>query len=107
VLAKSLPEKTAANATTTKATKAKPLTLVIRASETSWISVTADGNPVSEETLIAPAHTSIRAAREIVAKVGNAAGISFLWNGHEIPAQGTESETKTFVFDASGMRIVP
>jgi hypothetical protein len=86
---------------------AASLTLVIRATETSWISVTADGQPASEETLIAPAHTSIRATRQIVAKVGNAAGVTFLWNGQEIPAQGAESEVKTFIFDASGMRIAP
>lgn len=83
-----------------------PLTLVIRASENSWISVTADGQAVSHETLIAPANTSIRARREIVAKVGNAAGVSFLWNGKEIPAEGAEAEVKTFVFDAGGMRVL-
>jgi cytoskeleton protein RodZ len=82
------------------------MTLVIRASENSWISVTADGQPVSQETLIAPAHTSIRASREIVVKAGNAAGVSFLWNGKEIAAEGGEAEVKTFVFDSGGMRVV-
>jgi cytoskeletal protein RodZ len=80
-----------------------PLTLVIRADETSWISVLADGQPVSQETLIAPAHASVRASHEIVAKVGNAAGVTFLWNGKEIPAAGAEAEVKTFVFDSTGM----
>lgn len=84
-----------------------PLTLVIRAQETSWISVQADGQTVSQETLIAPAHASIRASREIVARIGNAAGITFLWNGQEIPADGSEAEVKTFVFDANGMRVAP
>ena len=84
-----------------------PLTLTIRATETSWISVLSDGQPASQETLIAPAHTSIRAAHEIVAKVGNAAGVTFLWNGQEIPAEGAESEVKTYVFDANGMRVIP
>jgi cytoskeletal protein RodZ len=83
------------------------LTLVIRATETSWISVIADGQTVSQETLIAPAHTSVRATREIVAKIGNAAGVTFLFNGQEIPAAGAEAEVKTFVFDANGMRVVP
>ena len=84
---------------------AKPaLTLVIRAAETSWISVQVDGQFVSQETLIAPAATSFHANRELVVRVGNAAGVSFLWNGEELPAQGAESEAKTFVFDAQGMR---
>jgi len=86
---------------------AASLTLVIRAQETSWISVQADGQQVSQETLIAPAHASIRASREIVAKIGNAAGVTFLWNGREIPADGAEAEVKTFIFDASGMRVLP
>jgi cytoskeletal protein RodZ len=84
-----------------------PLKLVIRAQETSWISVQADGQTVSQETLIAPAHASVRASREIVARIGNAAGVTFLWNGQEIPADGAEAEVKTFVFDASGMRVIP
>jgi cytoskeleton protein RodZ len=87
------PEKTAA-----------PLTLTIRATETSWISVRADGQEVTAETLIAPAHTSVRAAHEIVVKTGNAAGVNFLCNGKEVPAQGAEAEVKTFIFDANGLR---
>lgn len=96
--------------TFTKTTPAKPaptMTLVIRATENSWVSVTADGQQVSEETLIAPAHTSVRAAREIIARVGNAAGVAFLFNGREIEARGAESEVKTFVFDSNGMREMP
>jgi len=78
-------------------------TLVIHADENSWISVTADGQPVSHETLIAPADASIRANRQIVAKIGNAAGVSFIWNGQQIQPQGAEAEVKTFVFDGNGM----
>jgi cytoskeletal protein RodZ len=92
------------------AAPAKPaatMTLVIRASETSWISVTADGQSVTHETLIAPAATSIRATHEIVARIGNAAGVTFLWNGQEMPAQGAEAEVKTFRFDSTGMSVVP
>jgi cytoskeletal protein RodZ len=83
------------------------LKLVIRAQETSWISVQADGQTVSQETLIAPAHVSVHADREIVARIGNAAGVTFLWNGQEIPADGAEAEVKTFVFDANGTRVIP
>jgi cytoskeletal protein RodZ len=83
-----------------------PLKLVIRAEETSWISVQADGQTVSQETLIAPAHASVSATHEIVARIGNAAGVTFLWHGQEIPANGGEAEVKTFVFDANGMRAL-
>lgn len=83
------------------------LTLVIRASENSWVSVLADGQVVTQETLIAPANTSVRASKQITVRIGNAAGISFLFNGQEVPAQGDESEVRTVVFDASGFKSMP
>ncbi len=92
------------------ATAAKPaekpaatLKLIVRASESTWISVTSDGQLLTQETLIAPAATSFHATRELVVRVGNAAGVSFLWNGEEIAPQGAEAEAKTFIFDAQGM----
>jgi hypothetical protein len=86
------------------AESAPMLRLQIRATETSWVSIIADGNPLAHETLIAPASTSVRATREIVVRTGNAAGLSFFLNGKEIPAQGGEGEVKTYTFDAHGLR---
>ena len=83
------------------------LSLVIRASENSWVSVSSDGQLVTQETLIAPAHTTVHARNEIVARIGNAAGVTFLWNGQEIAAQGAEGEVKTLVFDSQGMHVAP
>jgi hypothetical protein len=92
---------------TARAAPIKPpptFTLLIRAEETTWISLAADGKPIARETLIAPAHTSIRATHEIVVRAGNSAGISFALNGKEIPAQGNEGEVRTYTFDATGLR---
>jgi len=93
--------------TTTKPAEnaAATLSLIIRATENSWISVISDGQLVTQETLIAPAHTTVHATNEIVAKIGNAAGITFVWNGQEIPAQGGEGEVRTLVFDPQGMHL--
>jgi cytoskeletal protein RodZ len=102
-----------ANPSLTKRTAsaaAKPpvtFTLMIRADKTTWVSITADGKPVAHETLIAPAHTSIRATGEIVVKAGNAAGVSFQLNGKDIPAQGNEGEVRTYTFNAAGLRASP
>ena len=86
------------------AAKAPPtFTLTIRAEKTTWVSITSDGNPVGRETLIAPAHTSIRAASQIVVKAGNAAGVSFLLNGKEIPSEGIEGQVKTYTFTSTGL----
>lgn len=108
------PDPGASDVTVSKLTKStsKPsqknalvLSLVIRATENSWISASADGQLVTEETLIAPAHTSIRAAREITVRVGNAAGVSFIFNGQEIASQGSEAEVQNYSFDANGMHV--
>jgi cytoskeletal protein RodZ len=101
------PPETSASKNSAHVAASKPLptfTLVIRATETSWISITADGNPVATETLIAPAGTSVRATREIVVKTGNAAGLSFSLKGKTVPTQGNEGEVKTFTFDPTGLR---
>ena len=96
---------TSKNTAHAAASKTAPtFTLQIRATETSWISITADGNPVATETLIAPAGTSVRAAHEIVVKVGNAAGITFALKGKTISTEGAEGEVKTFTFDPTGLR---
>ena len=98
---------TLAGGSTTSST-AKPaatFSLTIRAEQTTWVSITADGKPIAHETLIAPAHTSVRATREIAVKVGNAAGVSFLLNGKEFPAQGNSGEVKTYVFDTTGLKL--
>ena len=88
----------------TKINSPSRFTLVIRATQNSWISITADGQPVASETLIAPANTSVRATREIVVRTRNAAGLSFLLNGKEIPADGNLGESRTYTFDPSGLR---
>jgi cytoskeletal protein RodZ len=83
------------------------LSLIIRAAQTSWISISTDGQPMARETLIAPANTTVRAAHEIVIRTGNAAGVSFLFNGKEIPASGEAGEVRTYTFDASGVSTSP
>jgi transcriptional regulator with XRE-family HTH domain len=79
-------------------------TLLIRADQTSWVSIFADGQPVAKETLIAPAHTSVRANHDITVRAGNAAGISFMLNGKEIPVNASPGEVRIFTFDESGLR---
>jgi len=99
-------QSTAASDTTPPANLPSTFSLLIRAEETTWVSITADGKPVAQETLIAPAHTSVRATGEVIVKAGNAAGVSFQLNGKEIPAQGNEGEVKTYIFDAAGFRVL-
>lgn len=88
---------------TASVTQSATFTLFIRADKTSWVSIVADGKLVTEETLIAPAHTSVRASKEITVKAGNAAGIIFELNGKQVGEPGADGEVKTYVFDANGI----
>ena len=93
-----------------RAVSSKPpatFTLVIRADKTAWISITADGNLVAQETLIAPASTSVRASNQVVVRTGNAGGISFRMGDRDIPAQGLEGEIRTFTFDGASVKMSP
>jgi cytoskeletal protein RodZ len=85
----------------------KAFTVIIRANETTPISVLADGESVIRETLIAPAATSVHASHDVIVKAGNSAAISFLLNGKLIQPQGNEGEAKTYVLNASGLVAAP
>lgn len=76
----------------------------IKASEDSWVSVTADGKPVFEDTMEELAEKSLEAHSELVVRVGNLGGLDFWFNGTKLPVQGEEGEVKTLTFDTNGLR---
>ncbi len=76
----------------------------IKAREDSWLSVTADGKEVIQDTLTAAAEKSVEAQREIVVKAGNVGGLDFAFNGQKLPAQGGYDEVKTLIFDPAGLK---
>lgn len=78
-------------------------TLMIRAREDSWISITVDGKQLSEQMLVAPAEKSVEARNEIVIKAGSIGALEFSFNGKRLPAQGDYEEVKTLTFDANGL----
>jgi cytoskeleton protein RodZ len=80
-------------------------TLVIRAAEDSWLSITTDAGAPAEETLIAGQHQSIPADHQIVIKAGNVGGLVFALNGKQLPSQGDYGEVKTLLFDSQGVRL--
>ncbi len=83
-----------------------PLTLRITLHADSWLSITSDGRQVLQgSSFSAPTEKTIRAAREIVVKAGNAAALDLEFNGKKLPAQGAEGEVKTLTFDASGVHV--
>ena len=79
-------------------------TLVVRATEDSWLSIVTDGKSPAEETLIAGQQQSLPADRQIVIRAGNVGGLVFILNGKQLPSQGDYGEVKTLLFDSNGVR---
>jgi len=78
--------------------------VLIRAREDSWVSITADGKPVIQDTLIAAAEKSVEARSQIVIKTGNVAALDISFNGKQLAPQGHENQVKTLTFDINGLR---
>jgi cytoskeleton protein RodZ len=76
----------------------------IKAREDSWVAIRADGKPIMQDTLAAPAEKSIEAHNEIVIKTGNVGALDLAFNGKPLPRQGAYSQVKTLTFDVNGLR---
>jgi cytoskeleton protein RodZ len=76
----------------------------IKAKESSWVLITADGKLVIEGTLPVGAEKSIRAQHSVLVKAGDAAAIELFHNDKLVPPLGAAGEVKTVEFTSSGMR---
>ena len=83
------------------------IVLRISAREDSWVSITADGKRILQDTLTASEEKSVQAAKQITLRAGNIAALDLEWNGKKIPPQGTEGDVITLSFDAAGWHVVP
>lgn len=79
-------------------------TVLIKAREDSWVSVTADGKQVIQDTLPAAAEKSIEARNQIVIKTGNVGALDISFNGKQLAPQGHDNQVKTLTFDLNGLR---
>ena len=78
-------------------------TLIILAREDSWISASADGKALFEDTLIAESQRAVHARNEITIKAGNVGALDFVFNGKKLPSQGDYGEVKTLGFNPNGL----
>lgn len=76
--------------------------LSIRATQESWVSITADGKPVLTGTLRPAEEKSIRAHDRIVLKTGNAGGVEIAFNGKVMSTIGRENEVRRVTINADG-----
>ena len=78
--------------------------VLIKAREDAWVSITADGKQISQDTLAAPAQKSVEARNQIVIKTGNVGALDISFNGKMLASQGRYNEVKTLTFDSNGLR---
>jgi cytoskeleton protein RodZ len=94
-----------ATATAPLATLASaPITVVIIAREDSWLSISADGKTVFEDTLIAENQHAVHAQNQVFIKAGNTGGLDFVFNGSKLHSQGEYGEVKTLTFGITGLQ---
>jgi cytoskeleton protein RodZ len=85
------------------ATPATQFSLLIKAHDDSWITITSDGNALPSELMLAGTERTIRGMKQIIVKAGNAGGVDFQVNGEKIPSIGESGEVKTFTFGPRGV----
>jgi cytoskeleton protein RodZ len=81
--------------------------VLITARENSWLTITADGKQIMNDTLIAPGVKSVEGQKEVVIRAGNVGALDFSFDGKKLPLQGDYEEVKTLVFDPSGLQSTP
>jgi cytoskeleton protein RodZ len=77
-------------------------TVVVRAKEDAWVSITADGKSEMQKTLRAGKQKVVRAGKQIVLTTRNAGGIDVSYNGKALGALGNENEVRSMTFTPSG-----
>ena len=76
----------------------------VRATQDSWVQIVADGKLMTEGVLVPPAEKRVRAAKEVVIKTGNAAGVEVSFNGQPLPPLGDVNQTATVTLNAGGVQ---
>jgi cytoskeleton protein RodZ len=76
----------------------------IRATQDAWVQIVADGKLLSEGVLVPPAEKRVRAAKRVVIKTGNAAGVEVSFNGQPLPALGEENQMATLTLTTAGVQ---
>jgi cytoskeleton protein RodZ len=85
-------------------TPSKPIVVVVKAREDSWLSISVDGEIVTSSVLPAASQKSVRAEKQVVIKAGNVGALDFEFNGQKLPAQGDLGEVKTLTFGPYGLQ---
>lgn len=101
----SQPTSSAATVTSAPAsTPGQTFLVEIKASERTWVSVSADGKRVLEGVLKEGDQKSFSAGDRVVIKTANAGGLQISRNGEYLPAQTSDKQNKTIVITRQGLQ---
>lgn len=89
---------------TSAASDASGFVVQVVAKENSWVQIVADGRLLIEGVLVPPTEKQVRAAKEVVIKTSNAAGVEVSLNGRLLPSLGGENEAATVTLNAGGVQ---
>lgn len=95
----------AAGSPTTAAPTGATFNVHIAAREDSWVSITADGKILMQDTISAGTEKSVKANKQIIIRTGNAGALDFAFNGEKLPTQGEVGEVKTLEFGPDGLEV--
>ena len=98
------PARLEAAAAPSRETPAGTFVVHIRATQDAWVQIVADGKLQSEGVLVPPAEKRVRAAKQVVIKTGNAAGVEVSFNGQPLPALGEENQMATVTLTTAGLQ---
>jgi cytoskeleton protein RodZ len=106
ILSASRPESAMiASPLTSASPSAATFDLRIGAREDSWVSITADGKVLMQDTIPAGTEKSVKATKQIVIRTGNAGALDLAFNGEKLPTQGEVGEVKTLEFGPDGLEV--
>ena len=93
-----------ASAAAPSQTASRSFVVQVRATEDAWVQIVADGKLFSEGVLVPPAEKRVRAAKAVIIKTGNAAGVEVSFNGQPLPPLGEENQMATVTLTAAGVQ---
>ena len=83
---------------------ASSFTVQVRANEEAWVQITVDGKLLSAGVLAPATEKRVRAAKEVVIKTENAAGVDVLLDGRPMGPLGEEHAVTTVTLTAAGIQ---
>lgn len=78
----------------------------LKVTDDCWVSVTADGKQLLQDTLVAPVQKSFQARQQLIIRAGNIGALHLSFNGQTLRSQGEAGEVRTLIFGPTGLEAV-